>query len=161
MAMTNPTTRPSPYRACLPHEPRGGVHRHQALPLRARGLPARGHAASRRVRKRRGAAQDATATRPLPARASADHRGALDTARGARRRAGQRARGADARASARARGAHAQPCGVAAAQGVGHGTHSARPVSAGRRGGGERDSDRVAAVACRGRARARELGGRE
>jgi hypothetical protein len=84
LAMTNPTTRPSPYRARLLHEPRRGVHRHQALPPGARGLPARARAASRDVRRRCRAAQDATATRALPARARADHRGALDAARGAR-----------------------------------------------------------------------------
>ena len=159
--MTNPTTRPSPYRARLPHEPCSGVHRHQALPPRARGLPPRGHAASHGIRRRRGAAQDASTTRALPARARADHRGALNAARSARCRAGQRARGADARARARARGAHTQPRVVAAAQGVGHGAHRARPVYGGHRGGGERDSDRVAAVACRARACARKLGRRE
>ena len=67
--MTVPTTRPGPHRARLPHEPRSGVHRHQALPLRTRGLPARSDATSSCVRGRRSATQDAPTTRAVPARA--------------------------------------------------------------------------------------------
>lgn len=91
-----PTTRLGTHRARLPHEPCSGVYRHQALPLRARGLPARGDATSGCVRGRRSTAKDAPAARAVPARTCADGSGALDAPRGARGGAGQRARDADA-----------------------------------------------------------------
>ena len=113
-----PTTRLGTHRARLPHEPCSGVYRHQALPLRARGLPARGDATSGCVRGRRSTAKDAPPARPLPARPGPDDRGALDAAAralgGARKRTGD----ADADARARARGAVRNLCPVGAASGA-------------------------------------------
>ena len=137
----DPTIRPGPHRARLSHEPRRGVHRPQALPLRARGLSTRSDATSIGVPGQCSAAQDTSTSRAVPARTRADGSGALDAARGTCCGADQRARSADASARARARGAYAQPHRFAAAQGVGHGSHRARTMSTRYRGGRERDPD--------------------
>lgn len=94
----------------------------------------------------------------MPARPGADDRGTLDAARRARGGARERAGDADAGARFGARGARTQFGRGEEAGRVGHGARRARSVFAGRGGRGERDPDRVASLASRDRARARELG---
>ena len=157
------------HRTSVPHEPRSGLHRAQALPPRPRRLPTRRLAPVATLDGRSGAPQNAPAPRAMPARAGPDDGRALDAARrarssssgggGGRAAAPDRAAGdADAVARFGARGARAQ-FGRGEEEGrVGDGAHRARSVFAGRGGRGERDPDRVASLASRDRARAGELG---